>query len=719
MKIAKKLIISFISMSVLVGLIGFLSIYFAETSLEENITQNSIILTNQILEDIDKTIYIRIVQSQELSEDPRIKIALKNSNEEYDKIKDVEKYIEEKDEEWKSLSPEENNFLVQNLIDKENSKILLDKINFYEREYGEKVFAEIFTSNKYGVNVAQSAMTSDFKQSDEEWWENAKNNGINIDDVNFDESAKVYSIDISVRVEDDVGNFLGVMKSVVNLNNILIDIQEAKLDSIYSSSKFELINENNQIIFSTGQDWKIFENITSKPYFESLIGGEDFVIFEENDFMEIGEMYIFSHSKGHKNFEGLGWVLILKYNTQDVLDPVVSLKLTILGLSIGLGIIAGGFGLLISRSIAIPAREKDNLLKVLDEFALVSVSDIKGNIIHANEKFCEVSKYSKDELIGQNHRVLKSGYHNDSFFKDLWITISSGKIWNNEIKNKAKDGSFYWVQTIIAPIFGINNKIERYISIRINITENKNNEETIKSQYKKILKTEQQKGEFLSMITHELRSPLTPIVGWCDALKNPTILGNLSEKQSKAVNTILGNALKLQRLISDLLDAQKLDMNKMNFNKSEFSISALIDRVLNNFEYTINAKNIVLNNLTKDEIILKSDDKRIEQVLTNLINNSIDFVPKDTGKIEINSKIEDNEVVFEVKDNGQGIEEEKQKSLFKKFYQADTSLSREHGGTGLGLNICKGIIEGLGGKIYVKSVLGKGTSFYFRLPKNN
>ena len=373
--------------------------------------------------------------------------------------------------------------------------------------------------------------------------------------------------------------------------------------------------------------------------------------------------------------------------------------------------------ILYGKNLEIFNREKNDLLLVLDEFALVSITDIQGNIIYTNEKFCEISKYSSDELIGQNHRILKSGNHPESFYKNLWDIISAGKIWKNVVQNKAKDGSHYWVQTIIAPIFGNDGKIEKYISIRIDITKNKENEETIKSQYELLKKVENEKGEFLAMITHELRSPLTPIVGWCDALKNPSIMAKLDEKQSKAVDTILNNSLRLQKLISDLLDSQKLDMGKMAFDIQEFSTFDLMNLIKNNFVHSLKSKNIVLDNLTKDKINLKSDEKRIEQVLTNLINNAIDFVSQETGKIEINCKNEVTDVVFEVNDNGPGIEKEKQKLLFKKFYQADTSLRREHGGTGLGLSICKGIVEGLGGQINVKSEIGKGTSFYFRIPK--
>ncbi|MDH3611301.1 MAG: ATP-binding protein [Nitrosopumilus sp.] len=717
MQLAKKLIISFICMGVLVAVFGYVSFYFSERSLEENIKENSNLRSQGILNEIDKNIFLRIIESEEFSKDPRLKTSIQISNEKYDKIKDVEKYIDEQDSKWTSVSFEEKNSLVENLIDHENSKILKSKINFYEQKFGDLVFAEIFTTNKYGVNVAQSDVTSDFKQSDEEWWQVAKNEGIHLNDVNFDESAGVYSIDISVRIDDDDGNFLGVIKSVINLNDILDTIQEAKSNSEHPSILFELINNNYEVIYSTDTDWKLFEDVTSKIYFESLMEGESHFVIKENEFTKIGELYSFSRSNGYKDYDGFGWILILKYDTQDVLSSIVTLNFilsAIAALFIGIVVI---FGLVFSRSIAIPIREKNDLLKVLDEFALVSITDKHGNIIHANEKFCKVSKYSKNELIGQNHKILKSDYHPPSFFKNLWGTISSGKIWSNEVKNKAKDGSPYWVHTIISPIFGAKGKIERYISIRTDITKNKQNEETIKSQYKRLKDTEQQKGEFLSMITHELRSPLTPIVGWCDALKNPAILGNLNEKQNKAVDTILNNSLRLQRLISDLLDAQKLEMGKMNFDKSEFSVSNLMNKIVNNFEYALKPKNIVLDNLTKDKINLKSDEKRIEQVLTNLINNALDFVPNETGKIEINCKNEASDVVFEVIDNGPGIEKEKQKLLFKKFYQADTSLRREHGGTGLGLNICKGIVEGLGGQIDVKSEIGKGTSFYFRIPK--
>lgn len=127
-------------------------------------------------------------------------------------------------------------------------------------------------------------------------------------------------------------------------------------------------------------------------------------------------------------------------------------------------------------------------------------------------------------------------------------------------------------------------------------------------------------------------------------------------------------------------------------------------------------KNINFNVKYPKDLILKTDKQRLRQVLDNLIRNSVDFVPTREGKILVEAKIKEKNIIFSVHDNGPGIPKEKQSSIFKKFYQIDTSHTRKHGGTGLGLVICKGIAEGLQGKIWLESEFGKGTSFYICLP---
>ncbi|TGL17541.1 PAS domain S-box protein, partial [Leptospira levettii] len=117
----------------------------------------------------------------------------------------------------------------------------------------------------------------------------------------------------------------------------------------------------------------------------------------------------------------------------------------------------------------------------IDQHAIVAITDLNADIIYVNKKFCEISKYTRDELIGENHRIINSGYHPPEFFKNLYKTIKSGNTWHGEIKNRAKDGRFYWVATTIAPIKNARGEIAKYLSIRTDITEIKEADEKIKS----------------------------------------------------------------------------------------------------------------------------------------------------------------------------------------------------------------------------------------------
>lgn len=354
--------------------------------------------------------------------------------------------------------------------------------------------------------------------------------------------------------------------------------------------------------------------------------------------------------------------------------------------------------------------------KSLDESSIVAITDKEGTIIYVNDKFCKISKYSREELMGQNHRILKSGYHPDSFYTGMWKVISDGRVWHGDIKNKAKDSSFYWVRTTITPFTRKDGKPERYIAIRTDITSQKKNEEELAMALEETKKSDVLKEEFFSMITHELKTPLTPIIGHCGMLKESNLLGELNATQLKSVNDIERNSVRLEHLIEDILDAQKLDLGKMLFNKKSFQIDEFMKNMESDLSSLMKDKQIEFVSQNSINTTITSDENRIKQVMDNLVKNAVDFVPKKTGRIEIGAELENSEIVFHIKDNGIGIPKDKQHNLFKKFYQVDTSTKRKHGGTGLGLVICKGIVDGLGGDLWVESDEGKGTIFYFSIP---
>ncbi len=240
--------------------------------------------------------------------------------------------------------------------------------------------------------------------------------------------------------------------------------------------------------------------------------------------------------------------------------------------------------------------------------------------------------------------------------------------------------------------------------------------DTIKQKVEEARKTDVAKDEFLSMITHELKTPLVPIQGYVDILLGEH-LGKLTAKQRERLEIIKSSAESLLRIISDLLDAQKLELGKLIIKKENLNIKNTVEKTLETLKPNFNEKQIKITKHIEKDIIVPHDSERIIQVITNLLRNSINAVQPKTGIIEIFVEDAENEVKIKVKDNGFGIPVEKQKDLFKKFYQVDTSLTREIGGSGLGLAICKGIVEEHGGNILAESTPNAGSTFSFTLPK--
>ena len=321
----------------------------------------------------------------------------------------------------------------------------------------------------------------------------------------------------------------------------------------------------------------------------------------------------------------------------------------------------------------------------------------------------------------------KNGLHNqkDTFYKgillalviDVFVNVIisySGHVFDTEfgVAHLLKNVSYLVFVMTLATSLAQNFKQKQDTAIKLEASES-----VLRKNLVEMKKIEQAKEEFSAMISHELKTPITPIVMWADALREPDMLGKLNEEQTNAVNKISDSAEQLKQLVGDMFDAYKLDLNKVAFAYEPLLANKVVNDVINNFGAIAKSKNISITHMPVDSIEIYSDERRIKQVLKNLINNAIDFVKKDKGLITVNVSEENGNVLFSVKDNGIGISEENQKKLFKKFYQIDTSYTREHGGSGLGLTISKGIVEGLGGKIWVESKPKQGTSFYFSIPK--
>jgi signal transduction histidine kinase len=238
---------------------------------------------------------------------------------------------------------------------------------------------------------------------------------------------------------------------------------------------------------------------------------------------------------------------------------------------------------------------------------------------------------------------------------------------------------------------------------------------TIKEKEEEAKKTDIAKDEFLAMITHELKTPLVPIQGYSDILLGEH-LGKLNDKQKERIQIIKSSSESLLAIISDLLDAQKLELGQLSMKQEDINIKETIDKTIESLKPEAEEKNIKINSNVVD-LIISHDQERIGQVMRNLIKNSLVATQPNTGKIEIMMEELPTEIKISIKDNGIGIPLDKQKELFKKFYQVDATLTRERGGSGLGLAICKGIIQSHKGKISVESIPNQGSTFSFTIPK--
>ena len=351
----------------------------------------------------------------------------------------------------------------------------------------------------------------------------------------------------------------------------------------------------------------------------------------------------------------------------------------------------------------------------LDQHSIVSVADCSGKITYTNGKFSEISQYAADELLGQDHRLLNSGYHPSSFFKEMWQTIGHGQVWHGEVKNRRKDGSHYWVESTIVPFMDEQGKPLRYVSIRSDITVRKQAEADMLWAKEAAEAASRAKSDFLANMSHEIRTPMNGIIGMTELALDT----DLSAEQREYLGLVKTSADSLLTIVNDILDFSKIEAGKMVIEKIEFSLQDMLLQTVRSIALRAHQKELELL-LDIDPAIpqlLLGDPGRLRQIILNLIGNAIKFTEQ--GEIMVCATLleakQDKRSIrlqLRVSDTGIGIPADKQQAIFESFSQADTSTTRKYGGTGLGLTISTRLVELMQGHIRVESEVGKGSTFH-------
>ncbi len=343
----------------------------------------------------------------------------------------------------------------------------------------------------------------------------------------------------------------------------------------------------------------------------------------------------------------------------------------------------------------------------LDESSIVATTDAKGVITSVNDKFCEISKYERTELIGKTHSIINSGYHSTSFFSDMWKKISAGKVWIGGIKNKAKDGSYYWVHTVIIPFKNEVGKVYEYLAIRQDITTQK----LLSTQYENLKNKSKEIEQFTYIASHDLQEPLRTVQSMIDLLEIQNE-GKLDEESQQCLSYMGDAAERMSSLIKGLLDYSRIGTNR-TFELVDCNelLKAITDDLASGIKES--KAEIIIDPLPQ----IKAYKMELRLLFQNIISNAIKFRKKGVApKVRISCENDEEYYKFSVSDNGIGISDQDNRTIFAIFQRLNIRSNFE--GTGIGLAHCEKIAQLHGGDIWLKSKIGEGSTFYFTIPIN-
>jgi PAS domain S-box-containing protein len=369
----------------------------------------------------------------------------------------------------------------------------------------------------------------------------------------------------------------------------------------------------------------------------------------------------------------------------------------------------------------------------LDQSSIVAITDVKGTITYVNDKFCQISGYSREELLGNNHRIINSGYHPKEFFTNMYRQISKGKVWRAEIKNRRKDGSYYWVDTVIVPSLGNEGRPERYVAIRTDITERKEAEEALKISQTELRRTqadllrhstnlEQLVTErtaklqdtvaeleaFSYSIAHDMRAPLRSMTGFCNLLVEDynERLDDIGRDYIRRIHTA---ASRMDRLIVDVLNYSKVVREEASLHPVD--AQKLIHEIINSYPVfkETGAKVDVQGEFPQ----VLGNEAMLTQVFSNLLGNAVKFVARGvTPHVKVwTESASDQKVRIYIQDNGIGIPADQHERIFGIFQRVEKSYE----GTGIGLAIVQKAANRMGGSVGLKSEQGLGSTFWVEL----
>ncbi|SDC14846.1 PAS domain S-box protein [Williamwhitmania taraxaci] len=344
----------------------------------------------------------------------------------------------------------------------------------------------------------------------------------------------------------------------------------------------------------------------------------------------------------------------------------------------------------------------------------IILTGINGKIEYINNKTEEITGYTRAELIGKSPSILRSENISKEESTKLWDTINRGDKWSGEFYNKKKSGDPYWESATISPIFDEEGKITHFLDIKQDVTDKKKLTEDLIISKDKAEASDRLKTAFMHNISHEVRTPLNGILGFATLISEPDIDEDTKERYLNILNR---SSDRLLNTITSYIDISLLVSGNQEKHLNRINIGSILNDIYELFAPKCTERGLDMKVVISESVellVMETDRSLIEKALTHLLNNAIKFT--EDGTITLDGRIADGSLHISVIDTGIGIEEQAQKNIFGHFIQENFSHTKEYEGSGLGLSIAKGVINLLGGNIYVVSAKGQGSKFTISLP---
>ena len=695
MNIRTKLTLAFLIVALLVALVGYYAISVSETALQAGIGEQSVMRAREMLARIDASIYGRIEQlrayAERLAEAPEL-IA---SNKRFEGLDNIQGYIAEKDRIWQAAEKDRITPFMADLISRRLSQGIkreLEQKAFYRWQLGYELFSEVFVTNKYGANVAQTQKTSDYYQADEAWWQEAKKNGLYVADVEYDRSAEVYSTDICVRIDDKEGNVLGVLKAVVNLEAVISCLKDA--DEL-EPAEFKLLTDDHRIIYST-EGYSILEPLPGglpfDPPHRNAPNWMNYFIAEGDTPGEGDRLCAFAHSSGFRDYGGLGWVLLVEHDRKAILAPVATLRNRALGVLLAVTSLAVVSGILISMSVTnslkkltgaavrvgegdlsvrVETRSRDEvgqLTRVFNEMtanlqastdalerevtdrkraeeAMLSekllseeyINSLPGlfyvfdeqRFVRWNSEWERVTGYSDEELAGRYGTDFFEG-EDRMLIQERMLKVFREGFAGAEAELVTKDGRrIPYYFTGVRKIFGGKDHL---VGLGIDITDRKRAEAqrlSLERQVQYAQKLESL-GVLAGGIAHDFNNILMTILGNADLA-----MDGLSSHAPTCEN--IKEIQKASKRAAELARQMLAYSGKGRFVVEPLDLGMLVDEMAHLLEVSISKKAVLKYNFADNLPAINGDATQIRQIIMNLITNASEAIGDKSGVVALST----------------------------------------------------------------------------------